>query len=373
MVKLILILTFLITLLLNAKTPVFAIYNPLSVKNNIVGVHILFPDEIFQAKELINSSGGDWGYVTIPIQSYDKDLIKWQTFMDEAKQQHVIPILRLATNGDYFNTKVWDKPKYEDVVDFANFLDSLSWPTKNRYVVIYNEVNRSDEWGGNLNPSEYADILNFAVDTFHSKNPDFFVISAGLDNAAPNQTGEFMNEFNFMRQMNTEIPGIFNKIDGLASHSYPNPGFVQTPDSINMFSFKQERILAKILGGKDLPVFITETGWDKDKLSDSLTASYFTDALQDTWKDPQIVAVTPFILNASGPFSKFSLLNTQSYNAIFTFPKIQGQPRLTEESVKTKTKIGKLPTRNFNKPNNLEQGLDEIRKYGGFFKWLLRL
>lgn len=374
MVKLGLGLLFLIIFTLNTRATAFAIYDPLSVKNNIVGVHILFPDEIFQAEDLINSTGGDWGYVTIPIQSYDKDLIKWQNFMDEARREHVIPILRLATNGDYFNTTVWEKPKYENIIDFANFLDSLSWPTKNRYVVIYNEVNRSDEWGGDLNPSEYAEVLNFAADTFHAKNPDFFVLSAGLDNAAPNQTGKYMNEFTFMRQMNTEIPGIFDKIDGLASHSYPNPGFIQTPDSINMYSFKQERILAKILSGKDLPVFITETGWDKEKLSDFQVASYFTQALQSTWKDPQIVAVTPFILRAdSQPFSKFNLLDTQSYSAILSFSKVRGEPQLTAATLNDDVKTVKLPIKNFANPINLEAGLSELRKFGGFFKWLLKI
>ncbi len=374
MVKLVLAMAFLITLLFNAKTPVFANYDPLSVKNNIVGVHILFPDEISQAKDLVDSTGGDWGYVTIPIQSYDKDLVKWQNFMDEAKKDHVIPILRLATNGDYFNTTVWEKPKYDNITDFANFLDSLSWPTKNRYVVIYNEVNRSDEWGGDLNPAEYAEILSFAADTFHAKNPDFFVLSAGLDNAAPNQTGQYMNEFNFMRQMDGEVPRIFEKIDGLASHSYPNPGFVQSPDSINMYSFRQERILAKILSGKDLPVFITETGWDKEKLSDFQVALYFTQALQDTWKDPSIVAVTPFILRAnSQPFSKFNLLDTQSYSAIFSFSKVEGEPQLSDGTKIESVKSPKLPTKNFAKPINIEAGLGELRKFGGFFKWLLKI
>lgn len=374
MVKSKLILIFFLLFFLNLKSSVFAIYDPLSVKNNIVGVHILFPDEIFQAKDLINSTGGDWGYVTIPIQSSDKDLVKWQKFMDEARDLHVIPILRLATNGDYFNTRVWEKPKLSDIVDYANFLDSLSWPTKNRYVVVYNEVNRSDEWGGDLNPAEYADILSFAADTFHAKNPDFFVLSAGLDNAAPNQAGQYMNEFKFMRQMDSEVPSIFGKLDGLASHSYPNPGFSQTPDSINMYSFRQERILAKILGGKDLPVFITETGWDKDKLSDFLVASYFTQALQTTWSDPNIVAVTPFVLRAdSEPFSKFNLINTTSYNAILSFPKTSGEPELPQTISSVPQKKEKLPTLNFGKPVSLETGLSEIRKFGGFFKWLLKI
>ena len=55
----------------------FAIENPLMMKNNKIGVHILFTPEINSASNLINSNGGDWGYVTIPIQAGDKDLEKW--------------------------------------------------------------------------------------------------------------------------------------------------------------------------------------------------------------------------------------------------------------------------------------------------------
>ena len=51
-----------------------------SVPNNRVGVHILDPNEINDAAKLINSSGGDWGYVTIPIRSNDRDRDKWLKF-----------------------------------------------------------------------------------------------------------------------------------------------------------------------------------------------------------------------------------------------------------------------------------------------------
>src|SRR3989304_2711614 len=79
----------------------FAIYDPLSVPNNKYGIHILFPEEISEAAHLVNSSGGDWGYVTIPIRASAKNLEKWQKFMDESAKLHLIPLIRIAPDVDY--------------------------------------------------------------------------------------------------------------------------------------------------------------------------------------------------------------------------------------------------------------------------------
>lgn len=348
----------------------FAIENPLTVPNNKIGVHILFPSELSQASSLINSSGGDWGYVTIPIQVNDLDLTKWQNFMDQAKQLHIIPILRIATTGDYFNTQVWSKPTPFDIVDFANFLNSLTWPTKNRYVIVFNEVNRYDEWGGSVDPADYANILSFAVSVFKSRSPDFFIISAGLDNGAPSEGTQYMNEFDYMRAMNVAVPGIFDQVDGMASHSYPNPAFAQPPDNINPMgtdSFHFEQQLAQSLDGKTLPMFITETGWSTQSVSDAQAASYYQDAITNVWNDPSIVAITPFLLYAgAGPFQQFSLVNSdgsfsQQYQTIKNLPKTKGEPVQVQAVLAATTqKIftpSKLPTDNF---QNFKQ---QKRKY----------
>lgn len=309
--------------------------NPLAVANNKVGIHILDTSELSNAAKLVNSNGGDWGYVLIPIQAGDRDMVKWQNFMNECKNDHLIPIIRLATEGDYFNTQVWRKPDYNDITDFANFLDSLDWPTKNRYVVAFNEVNRGDEWEGNANPTEYAHLLSFAVSVFKAKNADFFIISAGLDNAAPDQGNVYINEYNYLKQMNDAVPGIFNQIDGISSHSYPNPGFSQAPDATSLEgvgSFIHERDLIKTMTNKDLPVFITETGWAGDAVTEDQRVQYYDQTFKTIWNDPGIVAVVPFLLQAgSGPFEKFTFIATngyitKQYNYLHDMPKTKGVP-----------------------------------------------
>jgi hypothetical protein len=341
--KLRLIYTILFTVITFFLFPVHkaqAVENPFSSFNNKFGVHILFPSELASAAKLVNSNGGDWGYVIIPIQSNDMSREKWQNFMDDAKKLHVIPILRLATEGDNSNTKVWRKPTESDVVDFANFLNSLNWPVKNRYIVVFNEVNRGDERGGRLNVDEYTHILSYAIDVFKSKSADFFMINAGLDNAAPGSPPLYENEYTFLREMNNSVPGIFNKLDGFASHSYPNPAFSQPPTSLSstgISSFVYERKLIKTMTDKNLPVFITETGWSGDVLSDAVRAAYFKNAFNNAWSDIGIVAITPFILNDNGSFTEFSLINndggpTLQYDMLKSLPKVRGMPALVQKS-----------------------------------------
>lgn len=362
----------------------FAIENPLALPNNKMGVHILFTPEINLASNLINSNGGDWGYVTIPIQAGDKDLRKWQEFMNDAGKLHVIPVIRLATEGDYFNTTVWRKPTYEDILDFANFLNSLVWPVKNRYIVVFNEVNRSDEWGGKLNPKEYASLLNYAVSVFKSLNEDFFIISSGLDNAAPNISGKYMNEYDYMAAMNNAVPGIFGLIDGLGSHSYPNPGFKGMPHiltSQSIYSFNFENNLAYRLSGKVLPVFITETGWSKEALPESQIGQYFKYAFEYVWSDKNIVTVTSFLLQAGiKPFSQFSLIEEDGkYNEIFHalqgISKTKGNPTVNYVmSLSSDIFPQNLPIKTFPKKIQYKNlPLEKIDAIEDFFKWLLKL
>ncbi len=316
--------------------------NPLAVANNKIGVHILDASELPAAAQLVNHNGGDWGYVTIPIQSGDKNLVKWQKFMDDCKKYHLIPIIRLATQGDYFNTQVWRTPNENDIVDFANFLNSLEWPTKNRYIIIFNEVNRADEWGGNADPAEYAHLLNFAVTIFKSVNSDFFVISAGLDNAAPDQGNIYINEYSYLRAMNQAVPGIFNQVDGVSSHSYPNPGFSQAPDITSLMgvgSFMHERDLIKSMSNKTLPIFIAETGWSSESIPEDTRVQYYDQTFKSIWSDPDIVAVTPFLLQAgAGPFEKFTFITstgykTKQYQYMYNMPKTKGIPSFPTHQV----------------------------------------
>jgi len=345
--------------LLFCPVEVVAISAPLAVPNNKFGIHILSPDEIELAAKLVNSSGGDWGYATIPIQAPDRDLEKWQKFMDKAKELHIIPIIRLTTLPISEN---WQKPDDFDLVDFGNFLNSLDWPIKNRYLIIYNEVNRASEWGGELNPEAYAFFLNKAIDILKSKSPDFFILNAGLDGAAPNNH-VLMDEYTYLKRMEAAVPGIFQKLDGWNSHSYPNPDFSAKPYENRrntIYGFRYELSFLGQYGVNSKPVFITETGWRKDGITPVTIGKFYEQAFNAVWSDKNIVAITPFLLTAgAGPFEKFSFTDgggnpLDHFIKYVSIPKIAGKPKLAP--------IAKNLTINHNQNNNLSKVASE-----GFF------
>ncbi len=305
--------------------------------NNKVGVHIFDPNEVEKVPDLVNSSGGDWGYVTVPLRSDDRDRAKWQRFMDMCREKHIIPIIRLATT---IESNYWAKPGMYDYIDFANFLSDLDWPIKQRYVIVYNEPNHATEWGGSVNPNQYAHELNRTITIFKERNPDYFMLPAGLDAAAPNTPG-YMNWRRYMMAMWNATNDSLKNIDGWNSHSYPNPGFSGSPNDRHdhsIRSFQYEMQLYKSLTGKSIPIFITETGWSNELVSNNNIANYLKQAFSTVWNSDDVIAVTPFVLQAgAGPFVPFSLLDgggnpKPQYQALKWLSKTKGEPEINQAS-----------------------------------------
>lgn len=321
------------TLLPLFSTPAIAVYSPLTVPNNKLCVHVFSPDEIELAAKLVNgATNASWGYVVVPIQATDRDRIKWTKFMNTAAQLQIIPIIRVATFGIGPN---WAEPENADLIDFANFLNDLPWPTQNRYVIIFNEVNHQEEYGGSLNPEHYADILKNAITIFKQRSPDFFILPSALDNASIN-SATAMKSTTYLTRMFTQQPELASLIDGWNSHAYPNPGFVSPPTAVHdhsISSFVHDLKFLRQYTSRTLPVFITETGWDKSRLSASTIDAYYQTAFSSVWSHPQVATVCPFVLQAfDGPFTRFSLYDSPGkpgpvYQSLLQFGST-GQPLL---------------------------------------------
>jgi hypothetical protein len=302
-------------LFFGSSSSLFAISDPIGVPNNKFGIHIFSEKDLQTAADLVNSGGGDWGYVTLVITEGERDHDRWQKVFDQMRRLHLIPIVRLATKAE---GSTWNAPDEAEINNWTSFLNSLNWVVQNRYVVINNEPNHAGEWGGRVDPVGYATYLKQISKKLKEASPDFFVLPAGLDPSSVNSTTS-MTENKFLAQMKDSEPDVFNFIDGWTSHAYPNV-------SIDIYYHE----LAVI--GKDLPIFITETGWPNNKYSESQISSNLINAFANTWNNPKIVAVTPFILDyTSPPFDIYSWRKSDGsfysfYSDVQKKTKIKGAP-----------------------------------------------
>ena len=330
MKKFVILITF--TIFLTKPMATYAVTNPLAVPNNKFGIHISHEHDLESAANLVNSTGGEWGYVTVVIREDEMDQARWQNFMNEAKAKHLIPIVRIAT---LIKNNHWKKPETQKANGWALFLNSLDWPTQNRYVVLFNEPNHAKEWGNEISPENYASLARTYWEQLKRTSSDFFVLPAALDLAAPD-SHDTMSAETFYQKMYASDSLIFTIFDGLASHSYPNPNFCGLPTDSGKTSVRGFEWELSTLQKYDLlpnsPVFITETGWSCP-LPPTTISSYYQETFGSAWTHPNLVAITPFILSyPSFPFANFSWLDanqkpTPHYQTIQSLSKIKGEPK----------------------------------------------
>lgn len=312
-------------------------------ENNKVGISLLQPttEDFIETTELINGQTGDWGYVTLVIQENDRDLRKWQDIFEHLREKHLIPIIRLATSPQ---GEVWRRPEEKDAKDWADFLNKLNWVIKKRYVVLFNEPNHATEWGGEVDPENYAKVSIAFAKTLQESHADYVLMLAGLDAAAPSYPSQYEDSGIFIRKMFQVKDFNFEKyIEAWASHAYPNPGFsgsVWDSGKKSIRGYEYEIDLLKELGvKKDLPIFITETGWKEGRLSESDIAENYSIAFSQIWgPDKRIQAVTPFVFKyLSEPFIGFTWKKdggySAQYNIVKNLPKQKGNPEQIQKGI----------------------------------------
>lgn len=313
--------------------------------NNKFGLYIYgeVGDYFEIAQNLVNSNGGDWGYVLIPFNVKDRDENKWNKIFNKLTEKHLIPIIQLHDI---------DLDKYQKQTEqSAEFLDQFLWPIKNRYISVYNEPNSKAFWYGKIDPAEYTKILDYTIDTYKKANSNYFMMNGGLNVSAATDNSN-MDSFEFMRLMQNEIPDIFDKLDGWASHSYPQPNFSGSPYAYGRNSIRayetELNYLKNTLGvKKSLPVFITETGWahaegesyNSSYLPVETTTQYLKIAYETIWlKDDRVRAVTPFTVWYKPPNDHFAWVNRdrvpyKQYDVVKGIEKIAGRPPILQNGV----------------------------------------
>lgn len=338
---------------------------------NKLGVHLLLDDgrnvwpiDIWSSHmTYARRAVGRWGYVTELVRMDDLDPVRWQQFMNLCTQLELTPILRLATVYDqeagwWIAPPIDEDGTYKSIASrYAEFAAALQWPTDAHYLIVGNEPNHGNEWGGRPDPAAYARFLIDVADALHTADANALVLNAGLDPYTPH-TGSYpfvdgmyyLDEETFLDQMIAAHPDVFEHIDVWASHSYPmgplsagpweqayqvdwlndaaNPSHVEPPSGVynrGVNGYEWELFKLSTYGVPNLPVMITETGWRHAESTDpaamdnsrpwpdvETVAVYldlslngnggrYPDLPEEGWTpwltDPRIVAITPFALN----------------------------------------------------------------------------
>lgn len=336
---------------------------PITPSPNKLGIHLLLDDGRShwpavlwpEHMQYAQTAVGEGGYITQLIRLDDLDPAKWQQFMDLCAELQLIPIVRLATTYNQ-QTGWWEKPPMDEngrsyhttAQQYATFITSLHWPTAEHYVVVGNEPNHGEEWGGRPNPAAYAQFLLDTANALHTADSAVRVLNAGLDTYTPHTGSQpfvnglwYMDAETFMDEMVAAHPTIFSSLDGWASHPYPPGPFLDAPwqqtyqvdwlnDATNphhqepppgifnrgINSYEWELWKLATYGVPPLPVFITETGWRHGEGYPTVeeVTVYLDLAVrgnngryphhpQTGWtpwlQDERVVAVTPFALNGS--------------------------------------------------------------------------
>jgi len=338
-----------------------------------MGIHLLlddgrnawpegtWPEHVAYARQVV----GEWGYVTQLVCLDDLDPARWQVFFDLCAEYHLTPILRLATTYDVMHG-YWEAPPVGDdgsyravATQYADFVVALAWPVETHFVVVGNEPNHGNEWGGRPDPAAYARFLIDIADAIHAADRSAWVLNGALDPYTPHTGGVpftdgmvYVDAEMFLDGMAEAEPRVFERIDIWASHSYPldslteppwiqvyqvdllngaeNPGHVAPPPGIynrGVNGYEWELFKLSTYGVTDLLVMITETGWrhaesadpdatDKDRpLPDAATVTRYMDLAfngnggrypdlpEEGWTpwvaDDRVLAVTPFALDGA--------------------------------------------------------------------------
>jgi hypothetical protein len=278
---------------------------PTPVAVNKRGVHLLLDDGSTKFSEEVweqhivwaGRLSGPGGYAVQLVRSNDLRPESWQHMIDLLDREGLIPIVRLATYKDLSNDW-WAAPApdpdglgYKSEADrFRRFFDAIDWPTDTVLVTVANETNRPDEWGGAPNPAAYARFLRDVAEALRRvTSVKVLILNGALDAYAPSasfgRTFALDSEL-YLEGMVAEVPDIFERLDGWASHAYPLGPFGEHPgrqtfkiDDVRPNATPRRQpppgIVNRGVNGyewelwklqqlgltRELPVYVTESGW----------------------------------------------------------------------------------------------------------------
>ncbi len=243
----------------------------------------------------------------------------WIEFVNGAYDRELNVAIRLAGQQCGDN---WCKPVADSTGNYASSAAAFarviaSLPRRDgrtMFVQIGNEPNLNIEWGGSANPTEYAQFFTQTAQAIRS--------ATGNDGRikilnAPMSPGGNIAPTTFISSMFQAVPASAQAFDVWSSHAYPanfppelniHSGQAATP-LYTIDSYVPELQLLASWGRREMPVFISETGYQLGDTGDprypmvdeSNRASYISRAFQYYWRVwPEIIGVAPYELSDPG-------------------------------------------------------------------------
>jgi uncharacterized repeat protein (TIGR01451 family) len=265
----------------------------------------------------------------------------WVSFVNGCYDRGLVPVIRVAGTYDG-GAGHWVKPvpPYDDMAQaFMRVVSGL--PRRDGhllYVEIWNEPNLDLEWGGQANPTEYAQFLVAASAAIRSLGDSRIVVmNAGLSPGAAYSAGGGYEWLDFIDGM-ASVPGALEAFDVWASHAYPgnrppeqnlHAGNVTGYHELTVDAFRLELERLAQHGRPGLDVLITETGYALGacdfcaiygfpQIEEANRAEYMVRAYRDWWNDwPELRGVCPYQLkDPNGDWDEWDWIGHQQYDAV---------------------------------------------------------
>jgi polysaccharide biosynthesis protein PslG len=216
--------------------------------------------EGFQWSEIEPAQGSYWD------PKYQQDSWKkYDEIVDLAERYGIRVIARLDHTPDWAREEGTDHhTPPSDVEDFGRFVETFveRYSGRVQYIQIWNEPNLSREWGGDIDPEGYFELLREAYTRAKSADPNVIVLSAPM--AMTNERSErAMPEFEYWEALYELGAGEY--FDVITATGY---GIDQPPerapedDTINLRRIERLREIMERYGDSDKALWLTEYGWN---------------------------------------------------------------------------------------------------------------
>ncbi len=251
--------------------------------NPKLGIHTRLTDEVEPWKikrtlTMVREMGATWivEYFPWAYSEPSPGRFDWDhadLVVDHARRQGLTVIARLGFVPEWARPDPKEQPTTftyldeEHYGDFANYVAAFVGHFYGRvdHIVIWNEPNISLEWGYRpVDPEGYVELLRAVYPRAKAANPNVVVLGGALaPTLAPVGDPEGMNDLDYLRRI--LAAGAGEVMDGLAVHAYgwqKPPDAPANPAEVNWNRTELLRQLLVEAGYADMPIYITEGGWN---------------------------------------------------------------------------------------------------------------